>query len=108
SALIVGTELRQWQDAPQWPALLAAVQTADYRPIGYVADGLEQAERFGYWDRFDFVGTSLYPALAAAPEQRRAQMRAAAARVQALGERSGRPVWVAELGLRSAHGSLAA
>ncbi|WP_017910552.1 glycoside hydrolase family 113, partial [Xanthomonas sp. SHU 199] len=51
---------------------------------------------------------SLYPALAAAPEQRRAQMRAAAARVQALGERSGRPVWVAELGLRSAHGSLAA
>ncbi|MCW0453570.1 glycoside hydrolase family 113 [Xanthomonas sacchari] len=108
SALIVGTELRQLQDAPQWPALLAAVRQVYRGPIGYVADGLEQAERFGYWDRFDFVGTSLYPALAAAPEQRRAQMRAAAARVQALGERSGRPVWVAELGLRSAHGSLAA
>lgn len=107
-ALIVGTELRGLQDAPQWPELVAAVRAVYRGPLGYVADGLEQAERFGYWDRFDFVGTSLYPALSAVPAQRTAQMRAAAARVQALGMRSGRPVWVAELGLRSARGSLAA
>ena len=107
-ALIVGTELRGLQDAPQWPELAAAVRQVYRGPLGYVADGLEQAERFGYWDRFDFVGTSLYPALSAVPAQRAAQMRVAAARVQALGTRSGRPVWVAELGLRSAHGSLAA
>ncbi|QNH18298.1 hypothetical protein HEP74_03470 [Xanthomonas sp. SS] len=108
AALIVGTELRGLQDAPQWPALVAAVRQVYRGPLGYVADGLEQAERFGYWERFDFVGTSLYPALSAVPAQRLTQMRAAAARVQALGTRSGRPVWVAELGLRSARGSLAA
>lgn len=107
-ALIVGTELRGLQDAAQWPALVAAVRQVYRGPLGYVADGLEQAERFGYWDRFDFVGTSLYPALAEDPARRRTQMRDAAARVQALGVRSGRPVWVAELGLRSARGSLAA
>ena len=27
-ALVIGTELRQLQDAPQWPALVAAVEQA--------------------------------------------------------------------------------
>ncbi len=107
-ALVVATELRQLQDAPQWPGLVAAVRQAYRGTLAYVADGLEHAESFRYWNLFDVVGTSLYPALPPQAEARAARMREAAAQLQALAQRSGRPVWVAELGLRSAKGSLAA
>ncbi|WP_206207633.1 hypothetical protein, partial [Pseudomonas viridiflava] len=43
-----------------------------------------------------------------AAAKRRPEMQAAAQRLQDLGKRVGKPVWVAELGLRSARGSLAA
>ncbi|MEA9551181.1 glycosidase-like protein [Xanthomonas campestris pv. campestris] len=107
-ALVIGTELRQLQDAPQWPALVAAVRAVYGRKLLYVADGMEHAETFRYWSLFDAVGTSLYPRLSEAAAKRRPEMEAAAQRLQDLGKRVGKPVWVAELGLRSARGSLAA
>ncbi|KAB7765486.1 glycoside hydrolase family 113 [Xanthomonas maliensis] len=107
-ALVVGTELRQLQSAPQWPALVAAVRAVYHGPLLYVADGMEHAETFPYWSLFDAVGTSLYPRLSDARDTRSAEMTAAAQRLQQLGQRVGKPVWVAELGLRSARGSLAA
>ena len=107
-ALVIGTELRKLQDAPQWPALVAAVRKVYTGKLLYVADGMEYAERFRYWSLFDAVGTSLYPRLSEATDARTAEMNAAAQRLQQLGKRVGKPVWVAELGLRSARGSLAA
>ncbi|WP_349657019.1 glycosidase-like protein [Xanthomonas sp. 10-10] len=107
-ALVVGTELRKLQDAPQWPELVAAVRKVYRGKLLYVADGMEHAETFRYWSLFDAVGTSLYPRLSDAAGARAAEMTAAAQRLQDLGQRVGKPVWVAELGLRSARGSLAA
>ncbi|MFC0153884.1 glycosidase-like protein [Xanthomonas dyei] len=107
-ALVVGTELRKLQDAPQWPALVAAVRKVYRGKLLYVADGMEHAETFHYWSLFDAVGTSLYPRLSDAAGARATEMNAAAQRLQDLGQRVGKPVWVAELGLRSARGSLAA
>ncbi|MCC8537093.1 glycosidase-like protein [Xanthomonas axonopodis pv. poinsettiicola] len=107
-ALVVGTELRKLQDAPQWPGLVAAVREVYRGKLLYVADGMEYAERFRYWSLFDAVGTSLYPRLSEAAKARTQEMNAAAQRLQQLGQRVGKPVWVAELGLRSARGSLAA
>ncbi|HBK45801.1 MAG TPA: glycosidase-like protein [Xanthomonadaceae bacterium] len=107
-ALVIGTELRQLQDAPQWPALVAAVRAVYRGPLVYVADGLDRAEAFTHWSLFDAVGTSLYPRLSADAATRRREMDSAAARLRRLGARVGKPVWVAELGLRSAQGALAA
>ncbi|MCC4616884.1 glycosidase-like protein [Xanthomonas campestris pv. asclepiadis] len=107
-ALVIGTELRKLQDAPQWPGLVAEVRKVYRGKLLYVADGMEHAESFRYWSLFDAVGTSLYPRLSEAAATRTAEMNAAAQRLQQLGQRLGKPVWVAELGLRSARGSLAA
>lgn len=107
-ALVVGTELRRLQAAPQWPGLVAAVRAVYRGPLLYVADGLEHAETFPHWQLFDAIGTSLYPRLSEAPATRQREMEAAAVRLRTLGLREHRPVWVAELGLRSAAGSLAA
>lgn len=107
-AFVVGTELRRLENAPQWPALVAAVRKVYGGKVVYVADGIEQAESFRYWPLFDAIGTSLYPALPAASRQREAAMASAASRLQALAGRQHRPLWVAELGLRSAKGSLKA
>ncbi len=95
-ALVIGTELRKLQDAPQWPALVAAVRKVYHGKLLYVADGIEHAERFGYWSLFDAVGTSLYPRLSEAADARSAEMTAAAQRLQQLGafgaRQSGRAV----------------
>ncbi|MDX6082475.1 glycosidase-like protein [Xanthomonas campestris pv. incanae] len=107
-ALVIGTELRKLQDAPQWPGLVAEVRKVYRGKVLYVADGMEHAESFRYWALFDAVGTSLYPRLSEAAATRTVEMNAAAQRLQQLGQRVGKPVWVAELGLRSARGSLAA
>lgn len=107
-ALVLGTELRRLQDAPQWTALAAAVRVVYPGKLVYVADSIDRAEAFPYWPAFDVVGTSLYPALPSDPRERAAAMNALAARLEVLAERQRRPAWVAELGLRSASGSLKA
>lgn len=107
-ALVIGTELRGLEGAAYWPALVAAVRRVYDGKVLYVANSLERAERFRYWSLFDAVASSLYPSLSDDPEERTAQMQDAAQRLAALGERNRRPVWVAELGARSAEGSLTA
>lgn len=108
AALVVGTELRGLEDAPQWIALVKAVRERYRGPLLYVTDNLEQAERFPHWALFDIIGASLYPSLPAEPQARQQRMRESAARLVALGQRWQRPVWAAEVGLRSSAGSLAA
>ncbi|ATB59942.1 putative XagD protein [Xanthomonas citri pv. fuscans] len=100
--------MRKLQDAPQWPALVAAVRKVYHGKLLYVADGMEHAESFRYWSLFDAVGTSLYPRLSEAADARSAEMTLSLIHISEPGQRVGKPVWVAELGLRSARGSLAA
>lgn len=105
--IVMATELRQLQDAPQWPGLVQAIRKVYTGNLLYVADSLDHADQFRHWSLFDAVAVSLYPPLPEDATQRLARMRQIAGRLQALGEREHRPVWVAELGLRSARGSLA-
>ncbi len=105
--IVMGTELRQLQDAPQWPALVQAIRHVYDGKLLYVADSLDHAAGFRHWALFDAVAVSLYPSLPEDSTQRLARMREIAGMLRALGEREHRPVWVAELGLRSAQGSLA-
>ncbi len=107
-ALVVGSELRGLETSAYWPALVYAVREVYSGKVLYVADSLDRAESFRYWSLFDAVGTSLYPSLSDDPETRQNEMASAVQRLQDLGRRHQRPVWVAEVGVRSAEGSLSA
>ena len=107
-ALVVGTELRNLEQSGKWPGLVAAVREVYSGKVLYVTDSLQRAEEFPHWELFDVIGSSLYPALPSEPMQRDTQMREAADRLVLLGERHQKPVWVAEVGLRSADDVLSA
>jgi hypothetical protein len=104
--LVLATELRRLQDQPQWPGLVQAIRAQFKGKLLYVADGIDHARTFRYWSLFDAVALSLYPVLPEDSRSRDARMREIAAELAALGKRVERPVWIAELGLRSARGSL--
>jgi hypothetical protein len=108
-ALAVGTELAKTGARPEWPALIARVRAAFPGPLLYVAHNVEEAEAVPFWNLLDAVGVSLYPPLGADGDRagRLAVMRAAAERLDAVSARTGKPVVVGEIGLRSAQGAAA-
>ncbi len=103
--LVVGTELRHAAADPAWKPLIAEVRSLFRGPLLYVAHGADEAEATSFWRDLDAVGVSLYPALGPARDKG-AWHRAMAAelgRVHAVAERAGRPLWVGEIGIRSAN-----
>ena len=62
-----------------------------------------------FWSSLDAIGVTLYPSLGADNDRagHLSAMRAVAARLDALSMRVGKPVWVGEIGLRSAAGAAA-
>lgn len=104
--VFAGTELRGVENAPQWPTFVSAIRARYHGHVVYDTDSLEQAEKFQYWALFDTVSTSLYTALPDNKKARLAVMNDNAARLYSLGQKWQRPVWVSELGIRSARGSL--
>ncbi|ARW15314.1 glycoside hydrolase family 113 [Komagataeibacter europaeus] len=104
--VIAGTEMRGVETASQWPAFVSAVRAHYAGHVVYDTDSLEQAEKFQHWDLFDAVATSLYTALPDKKDERIAVMTDNARRLQVLGKKWKRPVWVAELGIRSGQGIL--
>lgn len=104
AAFVVGTEVRGTVARPEWRELIAAIRAAFPRRLTYVAHGADEAEKIAFWRDLDAVGVSLYPALGA-PLDKGAWHRAIAAelsRLRAVAARAGKPVWIGEIGLRSA------
>jgi len=108
-ALVVGTELSKTVARPEWRDVIAGVRAAFAGFVFYVAHDVAEAEAVPFWDRLDAIGVSLYPPLGADGDGvgRRAAMRAAVERLDALAQQYGKPVIVAEVGLRSAAGAAA-
>ena len=75
--------------------------------LTYAAHNVEEAEAVPFWPQLDAIGVTLYPKLGDDLDRdgRRAAMRVAAERLDALSKREGKPVIVAEIGLRSARGA---
>ncbi len=88
---------------------IAAVRAVFPGRLTYAAHNVEEAEAVAFWDALDAVGVTLYPPLGADGDRpaRQAAMGAAAERLQAIASRTGKPVIVAEIGLRSARGAAA-
>lgn len=105
-AVVLGTELRQLEHSAHWPELVALARQHYSGRLVYVTDSLTQAENFPWWPSFDVIGTSLYPSLPEDRQQRQSTMDDVAKRLSILGQREHRPVWAAEIGLRSCTNSL--
>jgi hypothetical protein len=108
-ALAIGTELAKTSQRPEWSDVIAAARAAFPRPLLYVAHNAEEAEAITFWPMLDVIGVSLYPPLGPDNDRagRHAAMAAMATRLDALSSRWGKPVLVAEIGLRSAKGAAA-
>jgi hypothetical protein len=107
--LAIGTELAKTSHRSEWKDVIAGVRAAFPRTLLYVAHNAEEAEAIGFWPMLDVIGVSLYPPLGSDGDRagRLAAMAAVAARLEALSSRWGKPVLVAEIGLRSAKGAAA-
>jgi hypothetical protein len=108
-AFSVGTELRLTSGQPEWEGVIARVRAVFGGALTYVAHNAAEAVRVPFWQRLDAIGVSLYPPLGADDDEAAwaAAMRAEADALQALAGRSARPVWIAEIGIRSAVGAAA-
>jgi len=108
-ALAIGTELEKTTQRPQWNDLIRQARSAYSGRLLYVAHNVDEAEAVPFWDRLDAIGVTLYPPLGADDDRdgRRGAMRAAAERLDALAARTGKPIVVGEIGLRSAQSAAA-
>jgi hypothetical protein len=108
-AVVIGTELAQTTQQPQWNALIAATRRVYSGRLLYVAHNIEEAEAVPFWAELDAVGVTLYPPLGADDDRdgRRNAMRTVAVRLDALAAKTGKTILVAEIGLRSAAGAAA-
>ncbi|MGH2342378.1 glycoside hydrolase family 113 [Segnochrobactraceae bacterium EtOH-i3] len=103
----IGTEVAQSTERPEWSDVIAAVRAVYPGRLTYSAHWAEEVERFPFWDRLDAIGVTLYPALGTDndPLAWRAGMKGEIDRVIAVADRVGKPVWITEIGLRSAEGA---
>lgn len=108
-AFAIGTELEQTTRRGEWRDVIAVLRGIFPGTLTYFAHNPDEADRVTFWDRLDAVGVTLYPALGADGDRsdRLVTMRATAARLDALAARTGKPVLVGEIGLRSALGAAA-
>jgi len=106
-ALAIGTELVGTSQRPEWNEMIADVRARYCGNVLYMAHNVEEAERIPFWSRLDAIGVTLYPPLGPDDDRvgRFAVMSSIAARLDALSARSGKPIIVGEIGLRSARGA---
>jgi sugar phosphate isomerase/epimerase len=104
-ALAVGTELTKTIRRPEWLDLIASVRRVFPRTLLYFAHNYEEVEAVPFWAKLDAIGVTLYPPLDADPASRHAAIRQIVQRLDALAERIGKPIFVGEVGLRSAQGA---
>lgn len=108
-ALAIGTELSQTTLRPEWNGAIVRTRGVFSGRLLYVAHNAGGAETVPFWPRLDAIGVSLYPPLGVDSDRdcRRRTMNAITDRLVALAARNGKPVIVAEIGLRSAEGAAA-
>jgi hypothetical protein len=108
-ALAVGTELAKTSHRGEWFALIRAIRALFPRLLLYFAHNVDEAEQTPFWEQLDAVGVTLYPPLGADGDRdgRREAMLATAGRLDELARRTGKPIVIGEIGLRSAVGAAA-
>lgn len=93
--LVVGSELSSLEaDEARWRPLIAAVRARTDSRLSWSANW-DRFEQLPFWDALDEVGVSAWFELGEDPE---ASWDAPAARLRAIGQKTGKPVFLTEIG----------
>ena len=100
----IGVELEQTVQEQNWKALISDVREVYSGKLTFVANGEAGISRVPFWDQMDFVALSLYPELGetSGTPAMRARIQSAAQALWRTLDTLGKPVWIAEVGIRSA------
>lgn len=104
--LAVGTEVEPPGVGAAWPSIIRAVRRVYHGKLTFVAHGLSGVERFPDWKDLDAVSMSVYPSLPEDPFARQSAIANWVARARSVTAPLRKPVWIAEIGIRSASGSV--
>jgi len=111
--LSIGTELVEAtrNHDTEWRRLIERVRSVYDGALVYAANWGDEAERLSFGDALDAVGIDSYYPLHSSPEATDAELRtgaeAVADRIQAVAERTGRPVLLTEMGFPNTEGAWA-
>lgn len=101
-ALAIGTELRGTSHRPEWASLIARLRPLYPGLLTYVAHWDGEVARVPFWGLLDAASVSLYPPLGTDEAGIEGAITRHADQLVAWRNSIGKPLWVAELGLRSA------
>lgn len=108
-ALVIGTDLDQTVNRPEWQDLIARLRRVYPGRLVYAAQGSAGVAQVPFWNKLDAVGVTLFPMLD--PEGGPAKWRTALAdernRLVAQAKQAKRPLYIAELGFRAGPGATA-
>lgn len=109
---IIGTELRHANLSKRsWSQLISSVRYVYKGHITYAAHGIEQANKFCCWQALDSIAATVYPVLSNNTEpvdmhKVEDVIRKTLNALKRIGVEYNKPVWLAEVGQRSARDSL--
>ena len=105
---VIGTELSGIEASTRWRDVIASVRAVFHGTLSYAAHGVEGVKRFPAWAELDVIGVNLYPKLGDRADTSliRARMDQTVKELKKLTQQILRPVWVLEIGIPSAQGSL--
>lgn len=107
-AFCIGTELRHTtlQQPEKWRELIASIRHIYTGPLTYAANWGEECEKLTFWPELDFIGINCYYPLYEGENPSDADLQQGADRIvekmQAVSKKAQRPVWLTEVGYRSA------
>lgn len=107
-ALCTGTELRYTtlKQPEEWQKLLSDIRKIYHGAITYAANWGEECEQITFWEDVDFIGVNAYYPLHKKEEATDEELLAGAekmlSRIGKIQQASQRPVWLTEVGYRSA------
>jgi hypothetical protein len=107
--LVLGTELKNAGQRPEWVNLIGAVRQVYHGELSYSAHNLDGLKKFAHWHLLDSAAVTLYPTLGKTGQRAdmKAIIQAQTANLRDFQKRLRRPIWVAEIGIASRQGAFA-
>lgn len=102
---VIGTELKQTEQRPEWRAVVAAVRREFSGELSYTFHADEDIRRFTALAAIDSVGLSIYPAIGNDPDAIRQAIAQNVRRLRELQRTLPVPFWIAEVGVPSRRGA---